>query len=166
MNAHRIVLSVVSGLIALALAVPSPAATPAAPAGPAKTVRIPDTDGTRFERLLKDRDRLHWQLQDLARQAANQIKEGREPIRTYGGYASVRDRLDSVETRLDILSVQNDWTIPPVRNRNEKKKDDEAKRRKSAYAFVTSGRAAALELLATDSRRLLAAIDYRAFLAE
>jgi len=163
MNVHRIVLSVVFGLIALALAVPSLAAEPA---GPAKTVKTPDTDRTRFERLLKDRDRLHWQLQDLARQAANQIKEGREPIRTYGGYTSVRDRLDTVETRLDILSVQNDWTIPPVQNRNDKKKKDEAKRRKSAYAFVTSGRAAALELLATDSRRLLAAIDYRAFLAE
>ena len=157
MSVHRIVLPVLFGLIALALAVPSLAAEPA---------KTPDTDKARFERLVKDRDRLHWRLQDLARQAADQLKEGREPIRTYGGYASVRDRLDTVETQIDILSVQNDWTIPPVQNRNEKKKKDEAKRRKSAYAFVTSGRAAALELLATDSHRLLAAIDYRAFLAE
>ena len=122
-----------------------------------------------INKLVFKRNKLHAQLMELDAQASDLLKGGEKPVVVYAQQVSVQDQLDLIELRLAILSTRYGLTVPPLRGRDPGPTGaivpvvDESDRQVDV-AFAR-GRERAMSRLRDDADRLLASLDFGAFLS-
>ncbi len=121
-------------------------------------------------KLVFKRNKLHAQLMQLDTQASDLLKAGEKPVVVYAQQVSVQDQLDLIELRLAILSTRYGLIVPPLPGRDRGPTGtivpvvDEADRQVDV-AFAR-GRERAMSRLRDDADRLLASLDFGAFLSD
>jgi hypothetical protein len=137
-------------------------------AEPARADGITKPQRAEYAKLLRERNRLHVQLERLDAKAADLILQGREAVVVHAEQVSVQDHLDLVELRLAMLAARHGLALPPPPGADPAEasgadRGADATSRKVEQAF-DRGRQRALAAVREDGYRLLASLDFTAFL--
>ncbi|MEM6259655.1 MAG: hypothetical protein AAGI37_15355 [Planctomycetota bacterium] len=114
-----------------------------------------------FRRLVAERNRLHQELAELDRQAADAVKAGRPTARLNARQIGVEDELDVVRLRLETTAVRLGLAVPEP-------PDPVAVDRKSAETGrrqLNRGVARTQVELRRQTRAILASLDFEPFLS-
>jgi hypothetical protein len=121
-----------------------------------------------FNKLVLRRNKLHARLTVLDEQASELIKRGHQPVVVHAQQVSALDELDLIELQLAMLATRYGLPVPPVPGRDPlpggqvARPDDEANR--SLDQAFARGRERAMKRLRDDTDRLLASLDFGAFI--
>ncbi|MEM8738329.1 MAG: hypothetical protein AAGG38_07620 [Planctomycetota bacterium] len=122
-----------------------------------------------FNRMVRERNQLHRELEGLDAKAARMVKEEKDPIEVNAQQVSTQDQLDLVQLRLEILSMRYGLRLPPVPGTGgseEETVDGKTKERVMAEKAFSRGRDRALALIREESEQFAASLDFKAFLAD
>ncbi len=152
---HRLALMIGIIVIALPMAAPVSAAQTATPEQRAEV-----------RKLVRERNRLHRELEALDERAAEAIKEGETPVGLHAEQVNVQDELDLVQLRLEILATRYSLPIPALPGERDVRTDgDEAEEAERAIEqSLARGRNRAMSRVQADYERFLTSIDFSEFL--
>jgi len=150
-------------LLALAGAImllPAPEAALAQQATPEQRAEV--------RKLIRQRNRLHQKLEALDQQAAEALKEGRDPVSVHAEQVNVQDELDLVQLRLEMLATRYGLPIPAlpgerdVRTQSDQTEQEELDR--AIKESLSRGRNRAMAQVRAEYERFLASLDFTEFL--
>ncbi len=121
-----------------------------------------------FNRFILERNKLHQELNNLDRKAAEALINDKDPIQIYSQQATTQDKLDVIKLKVDTYAIRYGFAIPAFPNYDNN--EDSASNTlgngaNNAYerAFDRGRRRAKDELIA-QTLRLLASLDFTQFL--
>lgn len=130
----------------------------------ANTTSASDEVSQRFRELVQQRNRLARDLSKADALAAEAIREGRDPVSIHARQQSLEQELDLVQLRLETMAVRHELPLPEMPTPASVEETRRANAARANAAF-DSGRERARRVLARDAERILASLDFAAFLA-
>jgi len=117
-------------------------------------------------KLVRERDRLHQELENLDRRAAEAIKQGEEPVDLHAQQVNVQDELDLVTLRLELLATRYDLPVPALPGEQDVRHEPQETENVAEAVERSLGRARtrAMQRVHADYERFLASLDFREFL--
>ncbi len=149
--------------LALSAAAAMLAASLALPAA-ANASTASDEAKQQFRELVQQRNRLARDLSKADSQAAAAIREGRDPVSIHARQQSLEQELDLVQLRLETMAIRHELPLPEMPTPATVEETRRANAARANAAF-DGGRERARRVLARDAKRILASLDFAAFLA-
>jgi hypothetical protein len=117
-----------------------------------------------FRDLVQQRNRIARDLSKADSQAAEAIRQGREPVSMHARQQSLEGELDLVQLRLETMAVRHSLPLPEMPTPASVEETRRANAARANAAF-DGGRDRARRVLERDAQRILASIDFAPFLA-
>ena len=124
---------------------------------------------THFRRLILQRNRLHSELRNLDRKAAETVKNGENPVGTYSQQVTTQDKLDLIQLNLETKAIRYGFDIPDLPQEKpaaaEQSDNEQSSLRTGSTAFAR-GRQRTKDELKAQTLELMSSIDFSKFLAK
>ncbi|MEO1236595.1 MAG: hypothetical protein AAFX76_07385 [Planctomycetota bacterium] len=149
-------LLLVSGLVAVT------------PSAPAHAQEASPEQKAEFNRMVRERNELHRELEGLDVRAVEAVKRGDDPIQINAQQVSVQDKLDLVQLRLEIVSMRYGLRLPPVpgsEGDTSKTIDGKPEERLMAEKAFARGHDRAMAMIRKESEEFARSLDFSGFLA-
>ncbi len=146
------------------------APTAVAMAPPGTLQPMSPKDRAEFNKLISERNAVHKKLSRLDEEASSRMMRGENPITVHADQVSLQDQLDLMELRLAIVGTRYGVPVPPPPGSEagaggQGASADDGANRNLDKAFAR-GRQRAMDKIRDDADRLLADLDFRAFLSD
>ena len=117
-----------------------------------------------FRELVQQRNRLARDLAKADEQAADGLRNQRDPVGVHARQQSIEHELDLVQLRLETMAVRHGLPLPEMPTPASIEETRRANATRASSAF-DGGRERARRVLERDAQRLLGSLDFTAFLA-